>query len=75
MANQRYYISCPVCLEQTYMAKSLGGGIYNMRDDQAAFLDKLYNWMWKHMLGCHKDEWKPGLLFTILSEYKEKEEL
>ena len=82
MANNRYYIECPVCKEQVYMGKSLGNGIYNMRSYQGKFykakeykadaevLNECYDFMWKHMLACHKDEFKGGELFKIMSEYK-----
>lgn len=30
MANQRYFITCPVCRDKIYMGKSIGNGIYNM---------------------------------------------
>lgn len=70
MANQRYFIKCPVCLERTYFAKSLGAGIYiiNPSSEQHIFLNEKYDWMWKHMMECHKDEFKEGQLFSIEAE-------
>ena len=100
MANNRYYIQCPVCKKTSYMGKSLGDGIYNNkaiagkwfnqekllkeigdsikgltqeRDLIASgiLLEELYTFMWRHMMNCHKDEFKAGELFKIISEYPE----
>lgn len=36
----------------------------------AKLLNELYDFMWVHMIGCYKDEFKGNLLFNIISEYK-----
>lgn len=93
MANNRYYMKCPVCNGEQFIGKSLGNGIYNVRmfqgkwykpedvvsghfepvmqenDADAQVLNELYDWMWKHMMECHKDEFKGGELFKVVSEY------
>jgi len=95
MANNRYFMKCPVCADEHFFGKSLGEGIYNMRSWQgqmfspkellsemhnpardlkdamgnAAVLNDLYDWMWKHMMDCHKDEFRGGELFKVISEY------
>jgi len=33
-------------------------------------LEDIYNWLWIHLMKCHKDEFKGGVLFKIVSEYK-----
>jgi hypothetical protein len=35
----------------------------------AEVLNELYEWMWTHMMECHKDEFKGGELFKVVSEY------
>lgn len=90
MANNRYYLKCPVCGKDQFMGKSLGDGIYNMRAYQgkiyhpgepikphrdiaeadAEVLNEIYDWMWEHMMGCHKDEFKSGKLFEVISDYE-----
>lgn len=94
MANNRYYIKCPVCSKEQFLGKSLGAGIYNMRSYQgkwyapgeplkphrdekgadAEVLNEVYDWMWEHLMQCHKDEFKGGELFKVVSEYDEKVE-
>ena len=37
----------------------------------ATILQELYEWMWEHLMKCHKDEFKGGELFKVVSEYKE----
>jgi hypothetical protein len=66
MANQRYFITCPVCRECKILGKSLGDGIYSY----SVNLENIQEWMWKHMVdeGCHGDEWTDGILFTIEGE-------
>lgn len=66
MANQRYYITCPVCRKVIILGKSLGGGIYQTTDNDK--LESIYDWMWKHMISCHEDETREGILFTIESD-------
>jgi hypothetical protein len=68
MANQRYYLTCPKCLERHYFGKSLGEGIYNRANNQDDFLRACYDWMWKHMVICHQDELTTGELFKVMSE-------
>ncbi len=34
----------------------------------SALLDEAYDFIWKHMTECHKDEFKSGELFKIVSD-------
>lgn len=39
---------------------------------QAEFLEEIYNWMWKHLMGCYKDEFYSGEIFKVLTEYDKR---
>jgi len=67
MANNRYYMQCP-CGEQRYLGKSIGSGIY---DSPTA--EDLQDWMWEHLIDCHKDEWVGGEIFKVVTEYPKSE--
>lgn len=71
MANNRYYLTCPVCSDQFFFGKSLGGGIYFPNLDEENHLQNSFDWLWYHMTSCHQDEFKGGTLFTIESEYQD----
>ena len=64
MAVNRYYMRCPVCGELLYIGKSCAEGIYTVADVTKG----IHEWMWEHLLGCHKDEAKQDLLFEIHGE-------
>lgn len=72
MANNRYYLKCPVCSDQFYFGKSLGNGLY-LRSNYEEHLQETYDWIWEHLTDCHRDEMAHDTLFTIESEYQTKE--
>ena len=39
---------------------------------QAEFFEEIYDWMWKHLLKCRKDEFYKGELFKVLTEYDKR---
>ncbi len=50
------------------MGKSSGEGIYHVEHSDTQKINIIYEFMWNHMMECHKDEWKEGELFKIISE-------
>ena len=66
MAVNRFYVECRICKELMYMGKSCGQGIHNVND--SVTLESVYEWMWEHLLNCHKDESTQGELFIIHGE-------
>ena len=63
----RYYLKCPVCGEKQYLGKSYGSGIYECRL-YGEVLEQIYKFMYDHLNGCHKDNTKPGEIFTVWSD-------
>jgi alpha-amylase/alpha-mannosidase (GH57 family) len=39
---------------------------------QSEFLGEIYDWMWKHIMECYKDEFYEGELFKVLTEYDKR---
>ena len=56
--------------------RAMAKGGWPLKDNpekyQSEFLEEIYNWMWKHLVGCRKDEFYKGELFKVLTEYDKR---
>lgn len=70
MANNRYFLHCPVCHDTYGIGKSLGEGIYRHDGRDREFGEEMLGFMWDHLLGCQPEgEWAKGSVFDMLTEY------
>lgn len=71
MANERYALMCPICKDACYLGKTMGQGIYTNNCDAGERMEIVWDWMWRHLLKCHKEyQWGVGdqTLFIVVHE-------
>lgn len=76
MANNRYYLYCPICKSALFMGSSFADGvtswIADTDEEQSEFLEEIYSWMWEHILDCRHDFMFKGEIFKVLTEYDKR---
>lgn len=70
MALERYGLLCPICNDVIFLGKTMGDGIYTVRENEKQ-LELIYDWMFKHLEECYKKiSWGSSdeLLFHVVHE-------